>query len=108
LVVMEKVAEVCPAATSSIAGTMAAGLLLDRLTAAPPAGATVANVTVPMLPVPPVTVEGDAEMLASVARLAGGGLTVSVVLTELIELAAIVAVRVALTTVLPIAKLAEV
>jgi hypothetical protein len=58
-VVMANVAVVAPAATVTEAGTVAALiLLLASVTMAPPAGAAVANVTVPVLPVPPVTATG--------------------------------------------------
>ena len=59
LVVMVNVAVVAPAATVTLAGTCAAvGLLLDRLTTAPPAGAAAVNVTVPVDEVPPTTEVG--------------------------------------------------
>lgn len=50
-----KLAEGWPAATVTVAGTCAAGLLLDRVTTAPPAGASLVRVTVPIEEVPPVT-----------------------------------------------------
>ena len=50
---------VVPPATVTLAGTMAmAGLLLERATAAPPAGAAELSVTVPVERVPPVTLAG--------------------------------------------------
>jgi hypothetical protein len=56
LVVTVKVAVVAPAATVTLAGTCAAAvLLLDRVTAAPPAGAAPFNLTVPVEEVPPMT-----------------------------------------------------
>lgn len=58
-VVAVKVAVVAPAATVTLAGTVtAAVLLLDTDTTAPPAGAADVNVTVPVDPVPPVTLDG--------------------------------------------------
>jgi hypothetical protein len=62
-VVIEKVAVVDPAETETVAGTTARGLLDERLTTAPPAGAGRARVTVPVDVVPPGTGLGDAERL---------------------------------------------
>jgi hypothetical protein len=63
LVVMVKVAEVAPAATVTLAGTDAIEvLLLDKLTAAPPAGAGPLRVTVPVEEAPPVTLAGFTAM----------------------------------------------
>src|SRR2546430_1664460 len=62
LVVTVNVTLVAPTGTVTLAGTVAAELLLDSVTCAPPAGAGPFNVTVPVeLPVealPPVTVVG--------------------------------------------------
>jgi hypothetical protein len=59
VVVTENVAVVWPAATVTLAGTAAtAVLLLPRVTTNPPFGATPVNVTVPVEPAPPVTVDG--------------------------------------------------
>jgi hypothetical protein len=58
VVVTENVAVVCPAATVTLTGTVAAVLLLPSVTTAPPTGATAVNVTVPVEPAPPVTLVG--------------------------------------------------
>src|ERR1700687_4923250 len=59
VVVTEKVAAVCPAATVTLAGAVAtAVLLLPSSTVAPPAGAAPFSVTVPCELPPPVTLGG--------------------------------------------------
>jgi hypothetical protein len=68
LVVTLKVALVAPAATVTLAGTLTAGLLLERLTCAPPAGAAAVSVAVPVAVPPPVTLSG---LTASDARIGG-------------------------------------
>ena len=73
LVLTEKVAVVAPAATVTLAGVVAEGSLLDSVTTAPPAGAALPRVTVPVEELPPVTVEGLRDSEDSV-----GGLIVSV------------------------------
>jgi len=59
VVVMGKGALVVPAATVTLPlPTCAEGLSLDRVTIAPPEGAAVESVTVPVEEFPPTTVEG--------------------------------------------------
>jgi len=58
VVVTVKVAVVAVAATVTLAGTVAAALLLDSVTTAPPVGAALLKVTVPVDEVPPVTEVG--------------------------------------------------
>ncbi len=71
LVLTVKVALVAPAATVTLAGTLAAVvLLLESVTVAPPAGAAPLKVTVPVEEFPPVTLVGFSE---SEERVGGGG-----------------------------------
>ena len=59
LVLTVKVAMVAPARTVTLAGTVAAAvLLLERVTDAPPVGAGPLRVTVPVEELPPVTLAG--------------------------------------------------
>jgi hypothetical protein len=75
LVVTLKLAVVPPGATVTLAGTPAAGLLLESVTCAPPAGAGPFSVTVPAEGLPPVTFAG-----LSASEETIGGITVSVAL----------------------------
>jgi len=108
VVVTKNVAEVEPAATVMAAGTVAAALLLDKLTVAPPVGAAAARLTVPVVLLAPVTVAGETETELSVAGLAGGGLMVSVALTEFVDVAVMVAIRMTLTVLVESEKVAAV
>jgi hypothetical protein len=67
MVVTLNVAVVAPAATVTLAGTVAAALLPDKLTTAPPAGATPVRVTVPVEEAPPATLAGLIETDVSAA-----------------------------------------
>jgi hypothetical protein len=74
------VALVAPAATVTLAGTVAAAvLLLPSVTAAPPAGAALLSITVPVEEAPPVTLAG---FRVTEVTTAAGGFTVSVKLCE--------------------------
>jgi hypothetical protein len=77
LVGIAKVALVVPCATETLAGTVAAVLLLDSETTRPPDGAADVRVTVPCEEVPPVTLVGLTASAESAAG-ASGGETVSV------------------------------
>ena len=73
-----KVTLVAPAGTSTLEGTLAAPLLLESATCAPPAGAGPLSFTVPVEDcVPPMTLVGFSVSEETVGR--GGGATVSVV-----------------------------
>src|SRR6267142_378261 len=61
LVFTGNVALVAPAGTATLEGTLAAPLLLESATCAPPAGAGPLNVTVPVEEFPPVTLLGFSE-----------------------------------------------
>jgi hypothetical protein len=75
-VVIVKVADVLPAGTVTLAGSVAAGLPLDRVTTAPPVGAGALSVTVPVELAPPITVIG---FRVTEDIVAACGTTVSVV-----------------------------
>ncbi len=71
-----KVALVLPAGTVTLEGTLAAPLLLESVTCAPPAGAAPLSVTVPVEDcTPPTTLVGFNVSEETVGR--GGGITVS-------------------------------
>jgi hypothetical protein len=79
-VVMVKVALVAPDATVTVAGTVAAALLLPSETTAPPAGAAPVNVTVPSEAVAPATLAGLTASDDNAAAVVGGAVTVSTAL----------------------------
>lgn len=80
LVVIAKVALVAPCATDTLAGTVAAAvLLLDSDTAKPPTRRRGRQVDRPCEGVPPVTLVGFTDTVESAAG-AAGGVTVSVAL----------------------------
>jgi hypothetical protein len=73
-----KVALVAPAGTVTLEGTLAAPLLVESMTCAPPAGAGPLNVTVPVENcAPPITLEGFSVNEERVDEGAGVGVTVS-------------------------------
>jgi hypothetical protein len=73
-VLIVKVALVAPAGTITLEGTLAAPLLLESATCAPPAGAGPLSVTVPLEDcVPPMTLVGFSDREETVGR--GGGIT---------------------------------
>src|SRR5438034_4408710 len=73
VVLTVKVALVLPAGTVTLAGTVAAPvLLLDKLTTAPPLGAGPLSVTVPVEELPPVTLVG---LRLSDESVGGAGVT---------------------------------
>src|SRR2546425_1235013 len=74
LVVTVNVTLVAPTGTVTLAGTVAAELLLDSVTCAPPAGAGPPSGTVPVAVLPPMTLGG----LTASGERPGGGVTVRV------------------------------
>jgi hypothetical protein len=84
---------VWPAGTVTVAGTVAALLLLESVTPSPPAAAALDKVTVPVTPVPPTVV-----LLLSATELTMGAVIFAVaVCEELLKLAVMVAVTVEVT-----------
>ncbi len=82
LVVTANVALLAPAATVTLAGTVAAAVLpLEREMAAPPLGAGPLRVTVPVEGDPPVTLIGLSAIEESVAEPAGATLSEAVLVT---------------------------
>src|SRR5262245_8767252 len=74
-----KLALVAPAATVTLAGTVATAVFeLDNVTTVPPAGAGALSVTVAVDVLPPVTLVGLSVKEATVTVVAAGGFTVSV------------------------------
>jgi hypothetical protein len=78
VVVTVKLPVVAPAGTVTLAGTLAAALLLDSVTAAPPEGAGALSVTVPVEGLPPPTLAGLRDTAESLTPV--DGFTVRVVL----------------------------
>ena len=73
-----KDAELAPAGITTLEGTLAAPLLLKSATMAPPAGAALVRVTVPVEDSsPPTTLEGLSVSEESVSSGRGTGVTVS-------------------------------
>ena len=67
-----------PAGTNTLGGTLAAPLLLERITVALPAGAGALSVTVPVEDCrPPITLEGFSVSEERVGGGGGAGVTVS-------------------------------
>lgn len=91
VVEMLKVPVVWPSAIVMLAGTVAAGLLLDRLTCTPPKTAGDSNVTVPVALWPPVTVKGLMLTPEMAPVPAATGLITMLAVTEFAEFAVIVA-----------------
>ena len=85
LVLTTNVALVAPAAIVTLGGALAAPLLLESATCAPPVGAGPLNVTVPVEEFPPATLVGFSESEERVGGGGGAGVTVSeaVVVTPL-------------------------
>jgi hypothetical protein len=76
-VVTVKFAELAPAGTRTLTGTLASAVFEDdKITVAPPLGAATLSVTVPVEDTPPTTLAGLSDSADSAA--AGAGLTVNV------------------------------
>jgi mannose/fructose-specific phosphotransferase system component IIA len=83
LVATVNVAVVLPAATVTVAGTVAEALLLASETKIPPVGAAAPTVTVPVTEVPPVTLVGLTLIEESATVAAGVMVSAAVLLTPL-------------------------
>ena len=77
LVLTTNVALVAPAAIVTLGGMLAAPLLLESATCAPPVGAAPLSVTVPVEEFPPTTLVGFSESEERVGGGGGAGATVS-------------------------------
>ena len=77
LVLTTNVALVAPAAIVTLGGMLAAPLLLESATCAPPVGAAPLSVTVPVEEFPPTTLVGFSESEERVGGGGGAGVTVS-------------------------------
>src|SRR5713101_1177439 len=91
-----------------LVGTVAEPVLVDKFTLTPRKGAAAVNVTVPVVLLPPVIVEGDTDTLPRIARVLVGGLTVREVVTELDEAAVMVTLWTPVTVLVVTGKVAEV
>jgi len=80
-VVTVNVAVLLPEGTITLGGTVAAALLLDSVTEAPPAGAAALSVTVPPADVPLVTLAG-LTVTEDTCAAAGGAVMNSVLVTQ--------------------------
>lgn len=78
-----KVALVAPAGTVTLGGTLAAPLLLESATCAPPVGAGPLSVTVPVEDAPPITPAGLSVSEETVGR--GGGVTVRIMVVVCVK-----------------------
>ena len=107
VVVTGNVALVAPAATVTLAGTLAAAFELNSCTTAPPLGAALWSVAVPIDEVPALTVAGDSvtEMSGGVAL--AGGLTVRARFAALAPYAADSDTGVVAVTALPVTNANE-
>jgi hypothetical protein len=82
LVLTVNVALLAPAATVTLAGTVAVDVLLVRVTAAPPASAGPLSVTVPVEDcAPPVTLVGFSVSVESVGEACGATVSEAVLVT---------------------------
>lgn len=96
VVVTVKLAVVAPAPTVTLAGTVAAALLLDRVTAAPPDGAGALKVTVAVEELPPPIFAGLSDTAESLTPVEGFTVRVALRVVPFNE-AVIVTVLVAIT-----------